>query len=248
MDIGNWDDDDSDTSLQAGPAPKTDAEIDSLIQFTDMLTIPDEDENDVDLPPLPPGVVDVTGDHGVLLEMHGEASTGEKPCKELPYVEMHYDGYLVSNGEKFDSSRDQNYAMISHLDIPPSGRSALIPGLEVGLQALRAGERATLTVKSRYAYGKAGAPEIPPNSDLRFVVEVIDVRASHRRVTVVDESQNDLSRLEDVRRQRETAQLRREEETIARDAEKQRKADRVKELREKLANKNKGKKGGKKKK
>lgn len=247
MDLGNWDDDDSDLLAQAaGPAP----DVDDLIQFTESISFaPEDDDEKPDLSPLPPGAIDLTNDRGVLLQLQGEPSTGQKPSEEFSYVELHYEGFLVSNGEKFDSSRDQNYAMIFHLDLPPTGESALIPGLEIGLKNLGAGDRATLTVKSRYAYGKEGSQEIPPGSDLRFEVHVIDVRSTHKRMEVIDHSENDLSRLEDIRRQREIAQQRREEEAAARDTEKSRKADRVAELRSKLANKGKGgKKGGKQKK
>lgn len=246
MDIGNWDDDSDELAQAAGPAP----DIDDLIQFTESISIPpDDDEYEkADLSPLLPGVQDLTKDRGVLLQLQNEHSTGQKPTVEFPYVELHYDGFLVSNGEKFDSSRDQNYSMIFHLDLPPKGKSALIPGLEIGLQNMAAGEQATLTVKSRYAYGKEGSQEIPPNSDLRFELHVLDVRGTHKRLEVVDHSENDLSRLEGIRREREVAQQRREEEASARNAEKSRKADRIAELRWKLANKNKGgKKGGKKK-
>lgn len=170
-----------------------------------------------------------------------------KPSHENPFVEFHYDGYLISNGERFDSSRDQNYPMIVQLDIPPTGQASLIAGLELGLRELSPGDKATLTITSEFGYGEKGADDIPPNSDLKFHVEIIDVRPSHRRrLPVVDTSKTDLSRLEEIRKEREIAQQRRVEEASAKDAEKKRKADRAAALREKLANKNKGSKGGKK--
>lgn len=178
-----------------------------------------------------------------------------KPSADHPFVELHFDGYLDSTGERFDSSRDLNYPMIIRLDLPPSGQSTVIPGLELGLRELSAGDRATLTIKSAFAYGADGSDDIPPNSDLRFELEVLDVRATRKRVKYppVDNTKSDLSRLEDVRREREIAQQRREEEKLAKDEEKKRKADRAAQLREKIANKTKGggakpKKGGKKKK
>lgn len=178
-----------------------------------------------------------------------------KPSADHPFIELHFDGYLNSTGERFDSSRDLNYPMIIRLDLPPSGQSTVIPGLELGLRELSAGDRATLTIKAPFAYGAEGSDDIPPNSDLRFELDVLDVRATRKRAkhAPVDNTKSDLSRLEDVRRQREIAQQRREEEKLAKDEEKKRKADRAAQLREKIANKTKGggakpKKGGKKKK
>ncbi|KAI0565585.1 Peptidylprolyl isomerase [Gracilaria domingensis] len=253
MDLGNWDDDDFVTPT-AGPPPQDD--LDDLFEFTENLTIDDfpdtteAESSKPELPPLPPGVIDLTnGQRGVLLERKTTVEGNPKPSKEEPFVELHYEGTLVATGEKFDSSKEQNYAMIVQLDIPPSGKSTVIRGLEIGLREVRAGEHVVLTVTSMYAYGKDGETDIPPDSDLRFDIEVLDVRATHKKVVVVDTSSKDLSRLETVRREREIAQIRREEEDQRKEAEKQRKAARAAAIREKLANKNKGgKKGGKKKK
>lgn len=245
----DWDDDDFQVPT-AGPAPS--ADLDDLFDFTQSLSLAPDDTASSDskkpLPPLAPGERDLTSDRGVILKLHTDSSDKEKPSKETPFVELHYEGKLKSTGEVFDSSRDQNYAMIVQLDIPPSGKSTVILGLEIALRELSSADRATVSIASRYAYAADGAPGIPPHADLEFELEVLDVRATHKRVVVVDTSKNDLSRLEDIRRERETAQLRREEESAARDAERKRKADRAAALREKLANKNKGKKGGGKKK
>lgn len=249
LNLGNWDDEDLITP-EAGPAPQGDD--DDLFEFTTSLALDasdtEADEVKPELPPLAPGVEDLTGDRGVLLERKNQIGKGPLPSKEVPFVELHYEGFLVSNGEKFDSSREQNYAVIVHLDIPLSGKSSVIRGLEIGLRVMREGEIGTLTLDARYAYGKDGAPDVPPDSDLRFEIEVLHVRATHKRVVTVDVSEEDLSRLDVVKRQREIAQLRREEEASAKDEEKKRKAERAAAIREKLANKNKGKKGGKKKK
>ena len=249
MNLDSWEDDDFETP-GAGPSQEIE---DDFIEFTDNLALDDlndeaEDIPKKDLPPLPEGVMDLTNDRGVLLERKGDEGQGDKPSKECQFVEIHYEGFLVSNGERFDSSRDQNYAMIVQLDIPPSGKSSVILGLEIGLREVRKGEKVTLTIASRYAYGKDGVPDIPPDSDLRFEIEVLDVRSTHKRIVTVDSSAKDLDRLEDIRRQREIAQMRREEEESKRNEQKEKKVDRVAALREKLANKNHGKKGGKKKK
>lgn len=271
MELGNWDDDDFETP-GAGPA-NGEAQLDDLFEFSTSLRIfDDEDQSPIpaaEQPALEPGVTDLTGDRGVLLRLKtaqaAAAAAGDDasspdastrtaaatPSKEEPFVELHYEAFLEATGDKFDSSREQNYAMIVQLDIPPSGKSSVIRGLEIALRELRAGDEASVLIAARYAYGKDGAPDIPPDSDLRFEIEVLDVRATHKRVVKTDHSVADLSRLEDVRRQREIAQQRREEEKVLKDEEKKKKADRAAALKEKLANKGAkkgGKKGGKKKK
>lgn len=246
MDI-NWDDEEL-----AAPAAFDDDN--DLVQFSTSLRISDDEEDEVteQLPALPEGVQDASGDRGVLIKRKRTAGpSGKRPSKEEPFVEVHYEGFLVASGDKFDSSREQNYAMIVQLDIPPSGKSTVIRGWEIALRELRVGEIAEVTVASRYAYGKDGSPpDIPKDADLRFEIEVLDIRATHKRTVQVDHTKQDLSRLEEIRRDREIAQQRRAEESAQKDEEKKIKADRVAALREKLANKNKkgGKKGGKKKK
>lgn len=271
MDIGNWDDEDFEVPT---PANKVD-DFDDLIQFADSLTLQADGSGDEgnsaaaangngvangekeELCPLPSDTIDLTRNRGVLLkrvESSSSTKSDVKPSEDKPFVELHYEGFLVSTGERFDSSRDQNYAMIVRLDLPPSGQSSLIAGLELALRELSPGEKATATIKSAFAYGEKGADDIPPNSDLRFELEIIDVRAAHKRgKEPVDTSKSDLSRLEDIRKEREVAQQRREEEERAKIEEKERKAQRAAQLREKIANKKKGgpkngKKGGKKKK
>lgn len=262
MDEVNWDDED------LPGRPSLDEEED-LFEFSSALRIDDDDAPPEDeLPPLPPGAEDVFGDRGVVLKRTRSAANGANgagsssgtpapelvaPSKDNPHVELHYEGFLASSGEKFDSSREQGYAMIVRLDLPPSGQSSLIAGWEAALPRMRAGETATLSIAARYAYGKKGSPpDIPPDADLRFEIEVLDVRDTHKRVVKVDHTKTDLSRLEEVRREREVAQARREEEEANKKQEKEVKVDRAALLREKLANKhmNQGKKGkkGKKKK
>lgn len=251
MDLGDWDDDDHDFQKTEN---SPDDNMGDIIQFTDSLTLQSEkesllsDQSSSSLSPLPNGVLDLTRNRGVLLQRLVDNTDGLKPSIERPFVEFHYEGFLLGTQERFESTRDQGYASIIRLDLPRRGQSTLIPGLELGLAELRAGEKAILKITSEFAYGQDGTEDIPGGSDLEFIVEILDVRASHRRVQTVDTSEKDLSRLETVRQQREMAQQRREEEAVAKDAEKQRKADRVAALREKLANKQKaGKKGGKKK-
>lgn len=246
-----------DLSELDGPSKAFDDEdVDDMFEFTDTLRLSDEEgngagpsEENEKLPPLPDDTEDVFGDRGVLIKRVKPPADPQSPypSKSRRYVELHYEGFVVETGKKFDTTRDQNYPLIALLDIPPSGNSTLIRAWEVALQKVRAGETMVLTAASRYAYGAEGvAPDIPPHSDLRFEIEVLDVRSTHKRVVVVDHSKEDLSRLEEVRREREIAQQRRLEEQQIKDAEKKAKAEKAEAIKQKLAAKQTG--GGKKKK
>jgi FKBP-type peptidyl-prolyl cis-trans isomerase len=79
---------------------------------------------------------------------------------------------LVSNGKKFDSSRDR--------DIPFSfkiGTGQVIKGWDEGVMTMSLGEKAVLHITSDYAYGSEGAGNgvIPPNADLDFEVELLQI-------------------------------------------------------------------------
>jgi FKBP-type peptidyl-prolyl cis-trans isomerase len=86
------------------------------------------------------------------------------------YVRVHYEGRLASNGELFDSSYERGEP-----EEFPSNR--LIPGWVEALEMMKPGDRWMLFVPSKLAYGATGTPggPIPPNTDLQFEVELLDV-------------------------------------------------------------------------
>ncbi|MBX0292449.1 FKBP-type peptidyl-prolyl cis-trans isomerase [Hymenobacter sp. HSC-4F20] len=58
------------------------------------------------------------------------------------------------------------------------GQNTMIPGWEEGFTHLNKGAKATFLVPSGLAYGEIGAGPIPPNTVLRFDVEVVDIASS----------------------------------------------------------------------
>jgi FKBP-type peptidyl-prolyl cis-trans isomerase FkpA len=102
-----------------------------------------------------------------------EASVGSK-------VTVNYTGWfhkplaVRQRGRKFDSSLD---AGRTPLDFQLGG-GQVIKGWEQGVAGMKVGGKRTLIIPSSLAYGKRGAPggTIPPDSDLIFEVELLDVK------------------------------------------------------------------------
>ena len=94
---------------------------------------------------------------------------GEKP-KVGDIVYVHYVGEL-SNGNKFDSSRDRGKPFFFKM-----GQGQVIRGWDEGIAQMRIGEKCKLTCSPDYAYGSKGFPPvIPPNSTLVFYVELLEL-------------------------------------------------------------------------
>jgi FKBP-type peptidyl-prolyl cis-trans isomerase FkpA len=85
-------------------------------------------------------------------------------------IELHYVGTL-SDGTKFDSSRDRNQPFRFVL-----GRGAVIKGFDEGITGMRVGGRRRLVIPPALGYGGRGVGVIPPNATLIFDVELLDVR------------------------------------------------------------------------
>ncbi|KAG8909593.1 FK506-binding protein 1, partial [Tulasnella sp. 417] len=85
-------------------------------------------------------------------------------------VKIHYVGTLT-NGKKFDSSRDRNDPFVTAI-----GVQEVIKGWDEGVVQLSLGQKAILTCTPDYAYGARGYPPvIPPNSTLKFEVELLEI-------------------------------------------------------------------------
>lgn len=84
---------------------------------------------------------------------------------------VHYTGTLT-NGEKFDSSRDrgQPYSFVF-------GQTPMIKGWDEGLSTMKVGGRRRLVIPPALGYGAAGRPpQIPGGSTLLFDLELLDVK------------------------------------------------------------------------
>jgi len=85
-------------------------------------------------------------------------------------VLVHYTGWLT-DGTKFDSSRDRNEPFAFAL-----GRGSVIAGWEEGVAGMRVGGLRKLVVPPALGYGAWGAGDvIPPDATLVFEVELLSV-------------------------------------------------------------------------
>ena len=95
-------------------------------------------------------------------------------------VVVHYTGWFhkplapKQRGRKFDSSLDAGREPLEF----QLGAGRVIKGWEQGVAGMKVGGKRTLIIPSALAYGKrgAGGGEIPPDSDLIFDVELLNVK------------------------------------------------------------------------
>jgi len=128
-----------------------------------------------EMPPAPKGIAvpdmpltDRKELEGGLISEEMKVGTGYE-VKEGGVVVAHYHGTLKSDPTKvFDSSYQRGEAAAFPL-------SSVIEGWKKGVPGMKIGGIRKLTVPANLAYGEQSpSPEIPPNSDLVFIVELVD--------------------------------------------------------------------------
>jgi peptidylprolyl isomerase len=102
-------------------------------------------------------------------------------------VSVHYTGKLT-NGTKFDSSKDRNQPFSFKV-----GAGQVIRGWDEGLRLLNVGDKAVFTIPPTIGYGDRDMGTIPPNSTLIFDIEVLDAVAPIKAVPFVVKGKDTLT-------------------------------------------------------
>jgi FKBP-type peptidyl-prolyl cis-trans isomerase len=110
-------------------------------------------------------------------------------------VKVFYTGKSLETGKVFDSNTDPafNHMQIFpvYLGAEPGSQGSVIKGWIDGLLLMKKGSKANFYIPSSLAYGKQGSgPDIKPNANLVFEVEVVEVvSAAQARAEALVEQQ-----------------------------------------------------------
>ena len=111
---------------------------------------------------------------------------GVKP-KQGQTVKVYYEGYFT-DGKLFDSNKkeiEEKYGMFNPkkeqggyygpmpMEVSPDAQ--MIAGFKEGVAALHVGDKSFIYIPSHLAYGENGRGQIKPNTDLVFIIEMIEI-------------------------------------------------------------------------
>ena len=98
--------------------------------------------------------------------------TGDATPRRGQEVTVNYEGWLLRNGAKFDSSYDRHQPFTFQV-----GMGQVIAGWDAIVLEMKRGEKRTVIIPWWLAYGASGRPPvIPPKASLVFDIEVLDFR------------------------------------------------------------------------
>ena len=101
--------------------------------------------------------------------INDNAGTGKKIIKHS-WVQLEYTGSF-ENGKVFDTNVGKDRPLVVQMSM-----KEVIPGFEQGIIGTTKGTKRKIKIPAELAYGKKGGGDIiPPNTDLIFEFEVIDV-------------------------------------------------------------------------
>lgn len=100
--------------------------------------------------------------------------TGEE-VKNGNVLSMHYEGTL-EDGTKFDSSYDRGEPFTFTVG---AGQVINIKGWDLGILGMKVGGKRALTIPPELGYGERSVGSIPPNSTLKFTVELLSIESTN---------------------------------------------------------------------
>ncbi len=113
--------------------------------------------------------------------------SGAKP-KTGETVMLNYEGYFT-DGRLFDSNSktiEEQYGMYNPqkdeaqmynpMPMPISPDAQMIPGFKEAVNQMQVGDRSFFYLPSHLAYGERGNRVIPPNTDLIFIIDMVEIQ------------------------------------------------------------------------
>jgi FKBP-type peptidyl-prolyl cis-trans isomerase FkpA len=122
-----------------------------------------------------PGVVPADATPVAMQKIDTVPGTGKEAVAGATVV-VNYTGWIYApsaekqHGAQFDSSVGREPFSFQ------LGGGQVIPGWDQGVEGMKVGGKRTLIIPAELGYGAQGAGPIPPNSNLIFDVELLDVR------------------------------------------------------------------------
>jgi len=111
---------------------------------------------------------------------------GIKP-KQGQTAKVYYEGYFI-DGRLFDSNKkevEEKYGMFNPqkeqggyygpMPMKISPEASMIQGFKEGVAEMRVGDKTYLYIPSHLAYGENGRGQIRPNTDLIFIIEMVEI-------------------------------------------------------------------------
>lgn len=111
-----------------------------------------------------------TGTPATALQIVDEVAGAGQEAKAGMTASVHYTGWL-KNGTKFDSSLDRA-APFQFL----IGAGQVIPGWDQGILGMKVGGKRKLIIPPSLGYGSQRQGSIPPNSELTFEIQLLDLK------------------------------------------------------------------------
>ena len=116
-----------------------------------------------------PALLDEAGHACVQIDVFAEGQGPE--AKPGDWIKLHYI-VLLPNGTQVDSSHDRK-----PLSVQLDRSHDVIDGMHLGLAGVRQGERRRFLVPPKLGYRGAASAGVPPDADLAFLVEIVEVKA-----------------------------------------------------------------------
>ena len=157
-------------ALLAAACGGSDADLTTEELLAEPTALPAGD-SDTDLTAKPPVADDYLVDVDELIVTDLVEGDGDEAVSGS-IVSMQYVGVLAADGSQFDASWDRGDPITFNLDT-----GQVIPGWDEGIIGMKVGGRRVLQIPDDKAYGaSAPSPAIPANSDLVFIVDLVEVQ------------------------------------------------------------------------